>query len=918
MSMLFKRIKDWATSITSFRTGDVIPVDGPSGTAKMDKNSLLRITATFALEGNLYPAFDHTRTAGNPYKVGERVVYTNGRVYEFVNDHYGAWDGDDVTLVCANPISDIGRIINTNKYSSFNDFPANTSAVVYTDLSDSPNALSPSWGTCLTIGNTATGYKSQIFVESASNAKRNNTLYTRTCRSETWGAWKKIYTEDRLDGDVNAIVAKNSGTFIPRYYNLACDASGALSTLHMKRLSTDLIKIEDFVSVSIDPLYEYKLFLFDNTQTYLDSFGWTSDKVTKDDVITKSASTKYVRMCFLAKNNSDMSYTDSEKVVFELVNVFGGDLSDYVDVQFTSRDTSQFDYVSLMADGLPTTYVNLDRLASREFIPIGSVDSIRSKSSSFQYRLLLYTSNGALASEYIDATAFTSGETSIASVIASYPTAKYFKVMVKKSDGSDLPNNAGVFVEFAKLKKTPVEFERGNLTSVGTIASVTHNATNISNFAKFRTGKFLDICGCKDCKIDLDTDGDCYVYEYDAEFSFIGKTQVTTSVDFSPYTRYIKVMVENSTDMPKMAFWAERKFSTTYNVYSANYISFLYEVANVDPTSIDDSDMDATQYSSTHYFNGGLLRLPPNYSPTGEAVPLIIFNHSSAEFQYRYSQSLNYDSERNYLLKEGYAILDCYGVSSKYWDGETYFVNPGTPDNIACMVGAFEWVTKNYNIDREKVFTMGKSHGCLMTLALAYTKSIPIKAAAFLCPLLNWFEQGVGLGAYSYEHRVVIANQLGFENVGDLDTSALETLYSEDYTTYCLGNVDKMVGNNPFLMGIDGTKAYELTSKSISRTWSDQIFDSSRNCDTPLKVWGASDDGAVVYAQLKSLVTEIKNGKGIAAFRRMPTGTGGHRSVDNDANALKVASIVTKLGYTCTDVPLAYAEVVQWFRRFCG
>ena len=45
MSMLFKRIKDWATSITAFRTGDVIPVDGPSGTAKMSKDDLLQVTA---------------------------------------------------------------------------------------------------------------------------------------------------------------------------------------------------------------------------------------------------------------------------------------------------------------------------------------------------------------------------------------------------------------------------------------------------------------------------------------------------------------------------------------------------------------------------------------------------------------------------------------------------------------------------------------------------------------------------------------------------------------------------------------------------------------------------------------------------------------------------------------------------------
>ena len=38
-------IKDLPTSITDFRTGDVIAVDGPSGTAKMSKSSLLRVTA---------------------------------------------------------------------------------------------------------------------------------------------------------------------------------------------------------------------------------------------------------------------------------------------------------------------------------------------------------------------------------------------------------------------------------------------------------------------------------------------------------------------------------------------------------------------------------------------------------------------------------------------------------------------------------------------------------------------------------------------------------------------------------------------------------------------------------------------------------------------------------------------------------
>ena len=42
-NLLLKRIKDWATSITSFRKGDVIPLDGPSGTAKMSKDDLLNV-----------------------------------------------------------------------------------------------------------------------------------------------------------------------------------------------------------------------------------------------------------------------------------------------------------------------------------------------------------------------------------------------------------------------------------------------------------------------------------------------------------------------------------------------------------------------------------------------------------------------------------------------------------------------------------------------------------------------------------------------------------------------------------------------------------------------------------------------------------------------------------------------------------
>ena len=87
MSMLFKRIKDWATSITDFRTGDVIPVDGPSGTAKMTKDDLLQITAKNVLDSRevqylensvggspIFGESSHTQSFTCDFKTGDTVV----------------------------------------------------------------------------------------------------------------------------------------------------------------------------------------------------------------------------------------------------------------------------------------------------------------------------------------------------------------------------------------------------------------------------------------------------------------------------------------------------------------------------------------------------------------------------------------------------------------------------------------------------------------------------------------------------------------------------------------------------------------------------------------------------------------------------------------------------------------------------
>lgn len=109
--MASKRIKDWATSITTFRTGDVIPVDGPSGTAKMSKDDLLKVTAQNAAD-NL-----HANSTTATSQQASRVLVTDKATNELK-------EFDAVLLASAESVATIDRDIygipeelnNGNKY----------------------------------------------------------------------------------------------------------------------------------------------------------------------------------------------------------------------------------------------------------------------------------------------------------------------------------------------------------------------------------------------------------------------------------------------------------------------------------------------------------------------------------------------------------------------------------------------------------------------------------------------------------------------------------------------------------------------------------------------------------------------------------------------------------------------------------
>lgn len=144
MSMLFKRIKDWATSITAFRTGDVIPVDGPSGTAKMSKDALLQKTAesiierefSIGLESGTYNDGNGTGKLVNVARLRNKLPIVAYRGLEIkVSDPYQFWAfylDSNMNMLQRGPV--------WQSYISSNDYPSGTAFINFAIK----NTLTPS------------------------------------------------------------------------------------------------------------------------------------------------------------------------------------------------------------------------------------------------------------------------------------------------------------------------------------------------------------------------------------------------------------------------------------------------------------------------------------------------------------------------------------------------------------------------------------------------------------------------------------------------------------------------------------------------------------------------------------------------------------------------------------------------------
>ena len=464
---------------------------------------------------------------------------------------------------------------------------------------------------------------------------------------------------------------------------------------------------------------------------------------------------------------------------------------------------------------------------------------------------------------------------------------------------------------------TSLEFEVSGLDlNTGSITGSTVNNWETT----FRTGKFLEVVASSNIKVTYDH-GTAHVFEYDKDFNFIEVGSVVSSEynQLSNGTVFIKIMIDgvinNQYPNCEITFLSvNTKPNWLYNPRTTSgNTSFVYKVDVNTGRDILENDSTAEQYTTQKYYNSGLLKLPPNYSPTGKPVKLIIFNHGSADFQTFTSQSFgsNYEDYFQYLSDEGYAIMDVYSWTTKYMMSSANF---SSPTAVAALVQGYRWVVDNYNIDDTGVFVSGKSAGGYNAFSLI-NKGVPILAIGALAPAISPLARVYG---YSAKTRLAYIDDFGME--GDLSIFEADNYsrYSVGVKEFIINNAEKMVGYNPFWNGIVNKPLLDLATIGADNTEdnSNHFEGVARVTTVPQKIWVSEDDPSVPVGVIKNYISTIKNGQGIGELRLMPDNTGGHHSVDNSPDALQVPSITTRLGITHANVPLAYVEMPQFFRRF--
>lgn len=463
-------------------------------------------------------------------------------------------------------------------------------------------------------------------------------------------------------------------------------------------------------------------------------------------------------------------------------------------------------------------------------------------------------------------------------------------------------------------------FELGAITSSGT-DSTAISETNILN--SIRTSLFLSIDSDESiASVEVDEGDVVTVFCYNRNFSLIGTVSVGELLLSG--TCWARINITNETGIPvtrsrQVVVNSRRPIQTAKCSFSLDTVSKMVFEVNIPHITGEYAQPIRTADSAK-------VMLPYNYTRDGSPVPLVLWCHGTGGQAFD-AGGLGYSPYLQLLTKNGYAVVDCSGITA-YYGSELYghMINDledskNSPLLIACYAALVSHVTEKFNIRADGIYIAAKSAGGLVASMLSYYAPFHVRAVANLAPAISMVGQ-------SWRITGVIPVTFWMENYG-IDTTGWADMSQAERAALIADNADKVYGYDPLFIGspIDSVAAIQLmmsiaypgTTVGLASAYAANpdlmaMFNVPKDIPVPMKIWHAPDDTVVPILWTNKYVEMARRGNGICELRLMPVGTGGHHSVDTDDNAPRT-NYVCENGQTY-NVPLAFAEVLDWFKRW--
>lgn len=277
-------------------------------------------------------------------------------------------------------------------------------------------------------------------------------------------------------------------------------------------------------------------------------------------------------------------------------------------------------------------------------------------------------------------------------------------------------------------------------------------------------------------------------------------------------------------------------------------------------------------------YDNGFLRLPPNYDPNGEPVPLVICNHGAGG-------KVTDDSTENgnsvfamALAEAGFAILCLNGVPNSYRDarylGTSIGAHFGGRIYLHSVAAAYKYVTEHYNLKTDGCYVIGRSMGGLTTINLLNSGIIPIKGIALDAPVISlendayfsggWVNGTLGGSTYAaiawmYQFidcdfangKFTVDGGVTYKNFSDYATlqTELKTLYDNNADIVC---------------GFDA---------NVTGQFKNADNETGIKLPCPVMIWHGVSDATNQYAISEAYVSKLRKGGSNAVLRGVQTST---------------------------------------------